>query len=77
MPNNLEWVLENAAINWRHPRDLDVLLEVEPRLATYTRSEIARAYEHWCEEFYCAGWLIVTSDTAKEFADWALAKHEE
>jgi len=54
----------------RWPDDIAVLKEQIPELQFLSDYTIQNLYSNWSEDYWAAGWLILSKPTIKEFAEY-------
>jgi len=58
----------------RHPEDVKMLKDSIPELASISDAQIQDMYSHWSEDYYAAGWLIISPAGVTQFKKWLLAE---
>jgi len=70
--NRLEvWLKGTFKIEY--PEDISKLKAGIPELMDVNDSLIQQMYAQWSEDYYCAGWLIMSEGTVEEFRSWLLS----
>ncbi len=54
----------------RYPDDVATLKSSIPELAAVNDFVVELMYRNWSEEYFCAGWLILSPHIVNEFAEY-------
>ena len=74
--NMMKYVVRKLADPDRYPEDVDELFAYlhSHGVDDIQRQEIQILYPIYCDECWCAGWLIVDDTTKKDFRKWLVAE---
>lgn len=67
---NLEAFLNPQPHKINFPEDVAEIKAKITQLQGLTDFQVQELWSDWGEGYYCAGWLIVSDDTIKEFETW-------
>ena len=66
----IDYFLSGAEKPIEYPEDIKKLKEYFPELKALSDSKVQEIYREYSEDYYCAGWLILTEDSRKEFSEY-------